>query len=152
MHDLVYWLYKLSRFLYLIKIPILSALIKIFIRIFFYAVIPYTAKIGKGTKIAYGGLGTVIHARCVIGENCMISSGVTIGGTSLKYEVPKIGNNVLVGTGAKILGPVIVGDNSVIGANAVVLKDVPANSVVAGIPATIIKKNIDISNYMQIST
>lgn len=96
-----------------------------------------------GVKFAYGGIATVVHARAVVGKNCTIGQCVTIGGRSKYYEVPKIGNNVYIGAGAKILGPVIIGDNSVIGAGAVVLENVPANSVVAGIPAKIIKTNID---------
>jgi serine O-acetyltransferase len=70
-----------------------------------------------------------------------------IGGTSQIYEVPVIGDNTVIAPGAKILGPVKIGKNCVIGANAVVLKDVPDNSVAAGIPAKIVKKDIDISKY-----
>ena len=85
---------------------------------------------------------------CVIGENCIINSGVVLGGTSHKYEVPKLGDNVLVGAGAKILGSITIGNNVVIGANAVVLKDVSDNTLVAGIPAKVIKENINIKDYI----
>jgi serine O-acetyltransferase len=78
----------------------------------------------------------------------MIGQCVTIGGKSGWYEVPIIGNNVEINAGARILGPVKVGDNVVIGANAVVTKDVPSNCVVAGVPAKIIARNIDISRYV----
>lgn len=64
----------------------------------------------------------MIHARAVIGKNCMIGSCVTIGGRGKHYEVPVIGDNVQISTGSKILGPVHIGDNVVIGANSTVLK------------------------------
>ncbi|WP_234816577.1 serine O-acetyltransferase [Bacillus mycoides] len=101
--------------------------------------IPFTAEIGNGTIIGYGGIGIVIHKRAIIGDKCTISPGVTIGGTLGKSKVPVLGNNVIVGTGAKVIGPVVIGNNVVIGANAVVTKDIPDNCIVAGIPAKIIK-------------
>jgi len=148
MSKIVYYLYLLSRTLFKIHIPILPKIIQILIRFVFGCYIPYTAQIGKKTVLGYGGLGIVIHARCVIGENCVIGTGVTIGGTSHKYEVPHIGNNVLIGSGAKILGPIIIGNNVVIGANAVVTKDISDNILVAGIPAKILKENINIKDYI----
>lgn len=89
----------------------------------------------------------MIHARAVIGKNCMIGSCVTIGGRSGHYEVPVIGDNVQISTGSKILGPVRIGNNVVIGANSTVLKDIPSNCVVVGSPARIIKENIKIEDY-----
>ncbi|WP_283640772.1 serine O-acetyltransferase [Mesonia mobilis] len=76
-----------------------------------------------------------------MGKNCMIGTQVTVGGKSGHFEVPVIGDNVYLATGAKILGPIKIGNNVIVGANAVVIKDVPDNCVVAGIPAKIIKKN-----------
>jgi serine O-acetyltransferase len=93
-------------------------------------------------------MGIVIHRRVVIGEDCMIGQHVTIGGRSGHYEVPVLGNNVFVGVGAKVLGPIKVGDHAVIGANAVVLHDVPPHAVVAGVPARIIKKKAAIVEQM----
>lgn len=81
----------------------------------------------------------MIHSRAVIGKKCSIGTNVTIGGKSRWYEVPVIGDNVYISSGAKILGPIRIGNNVTIGANAVVTKDVPDNCVVAGIPAKIIK-------------
>lgn len=147
MTKLVYYLYSISRFLYRIKIPILPKIIQILIRIIFGCHLPYRASIGKNTIIGYGGIGIVIHDKCVVGQNCVISSGVTIGGTSHKKEVPVIGDNVLIGSGAKILGPVKIGNNVVIGANAVVTKDIPDGCLVVGVPAKILKENININNY-----
>ncbi len=111
-------------------------------RIIWGAYIPPSAKISKGTRFGYGGSSVVIHARAVIGKNCIISPCVTIGGRSKIYEVPTIGDGVFIGGGAKVLGNVKIGNNVVIGANAVVVHDVPDNCIVAGIPAKIIKQGI----------
>ena len=99
------------------------------------------AKIGNGLFIDHGH-GIVIGETAVIGDNCTIYHQVTLGGTGVKRHEkrhPTIGNNVLIGAGAKILGPITIGDNSMIGAGAVVLSDVPPNSTVAGIKARVIK-------------
>ncbi len=143
---LIHW-YRIANFLYRHKIPFLPTLIYYMTRFVFRCSVPYSVKIGKGCKFGYGGIALVIHARAVIGCNCTISQCVTIGGTSQHYEVPKIGNNVQINAGAKIIGPITVGDNVVIGANAVVVKDVPNNCVVVGVPAKIIKRNINIEDY-----
>ena len=105
------------------------------------------AKIGKKVNLAYGGLGVVIHDRVIIGNNVSIGTNVTIGGTSKKHQVPIIGDNSLLSTGCKIIGPVKIGENCVIGANAVVTKDIPEMSLAVGIPAKVIKKKISIHNY-----
>lgn len=132
-------IYRLSHFLYRMRIPFLPKLLQIFIFLIYNSYIPYQARIGLKTSLGYGGIGVVIHARAVIGENVIIGPNVTIGGRSGKYDVPVIGNNVYVSTGAKILGAIRIGNNSVVGANAVVINDVPENAVVAGVPAKIIK-------------
>jgi len=107
------------------------------------------AKIGKGLFIDHG-MGVVIGETAIIGDNVLLYQGVTLGGTGLEHgkRHPTIGNNVVIGAGAKVLGNITVGDNSYIGANAVVIKDVPANSTVVGVPGRITKqdgKKIDIS-------
>lgn len=94
---------------------------------------------------SHGGMATVINGRCVIGNNVVIGTCVTIGGG--RNGVPTIGDNVYIATGAKIIGGVDVGEHVVIGANAVVTKDIPSHVCVAGIPAKIIKENINISDY-----
>lgn len=147
MTKLVMILYKLARKIYCLHIPIIPQIIKALIRIFFGCVVSYKTEIGEGSILAYGGLGIVIHERCKIGKNCVIAQNVTLGGTSHKYNVPIIGDNVYIGAGAVILGDVVVGNNVVIGANAVVTKNIPDNCVVAGIPAKIIKENINIGDY-----
>ena len=135
----VYQLYKVANKLYRWEVPFLPRAIYYFMRFAFTTSIPYTATIGKNTYLNNWGMGIVIHRRVVIGENCRIGHGVTIGGRSEHYEVPVIGNDVLVGVGAKILGPIKIGDHATIGANSVVIDDVPPYAVVAGVPARIIR-------------
>ena len=135
----VYQLYKVANKLHRWEVPFLPRVIYYFMRFAFTTSIPYTATIGKNTYLNNWGMGIVIHRRVVIGENCRIGHGVTIGGRSEHYEVPVIGNDVLVGVGAKILGPIKIGDHATIGANSVVIDDVPPYAVVAGVPARIIK-------------
>ena len=135
----VYKWYSVSRWLYLHRVPVLPMVIKTAIRIFWGGVVPYQAQIGKGAILGYQALGIVIHKRCVIGEDCHISQNVTIGGTSGLYEVPVLGDNVQVGAGAVIIGPVHIGNNVIIGANSVVNRDIPDNSVAVGAPARVIK-------------
>ncbi len=99
------------------------------------------AKIGKRFFIDHGH-GVVIGETAEIGDNVLIYQGVTLGGTGKNTgkRHPTIGNNVLVGAGAKILGPFKVGDNSRIGAGTVVLEEVPPNSTVVGVPGKSVKK------------
>ncbi|MDU7215711.1 serine O-acetyltransferase [Clostridium sp.] len=140
--------YKVGNFLYKKGFKRLARVITIIIRLIFGAYVPTSADIGAGTKIGYGGIGVVIHARSKIGRNCVICQCVTIGGTSKKVDVPNIGDNVFIGAGAKILGPIEIGANCVIGANAVVTTNIPSNSLVAGIPGKVIKSDIKISDYI----
>jgi serine O-acetyltransferase len=110
-------------------------------------VLPTGASIGTGTHLAYRGLGTVIHKRAVVGANVMIGPGVVLGGRSGSEAVARVEDDCFIGAGAKILGPVVVGRGSVVGANAVVVSDVPPRSVVAGVPARIIASNVDVNRY-----
>ncbi len=98
------------------------------------------AKIGKGLFIDHG-MGVVIGETCEIGDNVTIYHGVTLGGTGKDHgkRHPTIGNNVMISTGAKVLGPFKVGDNSRIAANAVVLQEVPEDSTVVGIPGKVVR-------------
>lgn len=102
--------------------------------------IPASCEIGNGTVFGYKGIGVVIRKRARIGENCLIAQQVTIGDRSGHHDVPIIGNNCEICAGAKVLGPIRLGDNVVIGANAVMLQDAPDNTVWAGVPAKMIKK------------
>ena len=143
---LIHW-YRLANWLYKHHIPILPKLLWRIMYLLFNSSLPASCTIGKGTVLAYGGIGIVIHARAVIGCNCLIGQNTTIGGKSGWYEVPIIGDNVQISAGARILGPIRIGNNVIIGANAVVVKDVPDNCIVAGIPAKIIKDNISLEDY-----
>jgi serine O-acetyltransferase len=140
-------LYRLGNFAYRKRIPVLPLICNLLIRLIHNCAVYSETIIGAKTIFGYGGIGVVIHKRVVIGKNCTIGSNVTIGGKSGSENVPIIGNDVFIATGAKILGDLKVGSNSVIGANAVVIKNVPANCVVAGIPAKIIKTDIDMSDF-----
>ncbi len=99
------------------------------------------AKIGKGLVIDHG-MGVVIGETTVIGDNCTLYQGVTLGGTGkdVGKRHPTLGNDVMVGAGAKILGPFKIGDNSKIAANAVVLDEIPENCTAVGMPAKIVRK------------
>lgn len=99
------------------------------------------ATIGKRFFIDHG-MGVVIGETTIIGDDCTIYQGVTLGGTGKDTgkRHPTLGNNVMVGSGAKILGPFTVGDNSKIAAGAVVLSEVPPNSTCVGVPARIVKR------------
>lgn len=136
--------------MYIWRVPVVPKILVFINRLIWGAYIPASCTLGKGVRFAYGGSGVVIHGDSIVGANCIIGTGVTIGGRgnhSKGSHLPKIGDNVNIATGAKILGPVRIGNNVVIGANTVVIKDVEDNVVVAGIPAKVIKKNIDVSEY-----
>jgi serine O-acetyltransferase len=96
------------------------------------------ARLGPGLFIDHG-MGVVIGETAEVGENVTLLQGVTLGGTSLKKEKrhPTLGNNVVVGAGAKIIGAFMIGDGSRIGAGSVVVREVPPNSVVVGVPGRV---------------
>jgi serine O-acetyltransferase len=104
--------------------------------------LPYSIKLGRRVVIEHQGA-IVIHGNSVIGDDCRIRQGVTLGNRYLDRpaEAPVLGNRVNVGAGAKILGNVHVGDDAVIGANAVVVHDIPAGATAAGVPARVVKQN-----------
>ena len=99
------------------------------------------ATIGRGLVIDHG-MGVVIGETAEIGDNCTLYQGVTLGGTGkdLGKRHPTLGNNVLVGAGAKVLGPIKINDNSKVAANAVVLKDIAESSTAVGIPAKVVRQ------------
>lgn len=100
---------------------------------------PYPLEVGKGLTI-WHPYGIVIHSQAIIGENVTIRQHVTIGKAHDEGGVPIIGNNVSIGAGAVIIGEIKIEDNTVIGANAVVTKSCPANSILVGVPAKNISK------------
>lgn len=103
--------------------------------------IPFNTKIGKGFSIKHP-VSIVINSRSIIGENCTIFQDVTIGRSfGDSAGTPTIGDNVVIFSGAKIIGKCKIGNNAIIGANSVVTKDVPENCIVGGIPAKILSIN-----------
>jgi serine O-acetyltransferase len=109
------------------------------IRVIFSCDIPPTVRLGKGGRFPHSALGVVIDRRVVIGDNYKIYQNVTLGYRN-GLGPPRIGDNVLIGVGAVIIGKISIGNNVSIGANAVVLSNVPDNSVAIGVPAIIKKK------------
>lgn len=100
------------------------------------------ATIGKGLFIDHG-TGVVIGETCIIGDNVTLYQGVTLGGNGKEHgkRHPTIGNNVMISAGAKVIGSFTVGDNSKIGAGSVVVKPVPPNSTVVGVPGQVVKRD-----------
>lgn len=131
------------------KAPFVSFLLKILSRIIHEILmlltgiqIPFGAVIGKGLYVGHVGA-LVVSSGAVIGENCNLSVGVVIGqgGRGDNKGSPTLGHGVYVGVGAKVIGKITIGNNVAVGANAVVIKDVPDNAVVVGVPARIINYN-----------
>jgi serine O-acetyltransferase len=136
-------LYRQARRAHLQGIPLLPRVLQ---RIAFHlygCYLPYQAEIGEGTVLGYGGMGVVIHKDCKVGRYCLISQQVTLGGRSGRRGLPVLGDYVRVGAGAKILGDITIGNFAVIGANAVVTRDVPPGAVMAGVPARELRRDPD---------
>lgn len=132
-HILVY--HRIANFLYRHKLYFLARLISQIGRFFTGIEIHPGAKIGKRLFIDHG-MGIVIGETAEVGDDCTIYHQVTLGGTGkdvLKRH-PTVGNNVIIGAGSKLLGPIIIGDNVKVGAGAVVLKNIESNSTVVGVP------------------
>jgi len=133
--------HNISSFLYKLKIPFLPRFLSQIAKCFTGIEIHPGAKIGKGFFIDHG-MGVVIGETAIIGDDVTLFQGVTLGGTGKETgkRHPTIGNNVVVGAGAKVLGNIIIGDNVNVGANAVVIRDVPNDSTVVGVPGRVSKK------------
>jgi len=133
--------YRIAHFFYKIHLKFLGKMLSIWCRFLTGIEIHPAAKIGKNLFIDHGH-GVVIGETSVIGDNCTIYQNATLGGTGKEHNKrhPTLGNNVVVGAGAKVLGNIVVGDNVKIGANTVVLKDVPPNCTVVGVGRVINRK------------
>ena len=131
--------YRWSHWLWTHQLRFLGRLVSHFGRFLTGIEIHPGATIGRGFFIDHG-MGVVIGETAEIGENCTLYHGVTLGGTSWAKEKrhPTLGNNVIIGSGAKILGPFKVGDDSKIGSNSVVVKEVPPTATVVGIPGRVV--------------
>jgi serine O-acetyltransferase len=139
LHALVF--YRFSHLLWVWGVPFLPRWLSQTGRFWTGIEIHPGAQIGKNFFIDHG-MGVVVGETAIIGDNVLLYQGVTLGGTGKETgkRHPTLGNNIVVGTGAKILGNITIGDNSYIGANAVVIKNVPSNSTVVGIPGRITKQ------------
>jgi serine O-acetyltransferase len=104
--------------------------------------LPYTLTLGRRVVIEHQG-GIVAHGYAELGDDCIVRQGVTIGNRHLDrpFDAPKLGARVNIGAGAKILGAVSIGDDVQIGANAVVLVDVPSGTTAAGVPAVVVRRH-----------
>ncbi len=133
--------HRLAHFLYQAKIPFFPRAVAEFSRFLTGIEIHPGAKIGKNLIIDHG-MGVVIGETAEIGDDCLIYHGVTLGGVDLNpvKRHPTLQNGVVVGAGAKILGNIVIGEHSRVGANSVVIKSVPAHSTVTGIPAKIVNQ------------
>lgn len=133
--------HRIARRLHSMKIPFIPRLISQISRFMTGIEIHPGANIGKGLFIDHG-MGVVIGETSIIGDNVTVFQGVTLGGTGKERgkRHPTIGNNVVIGAGAKVLGNINIGDNVQIGANAVVVRDVPPNSTVVGVPGRIARR------------
>lgn len=140
-HALIF--YKISSFLWKNKLKLLARFISQIARFLTGIEIHPNAKIGKRLFIDHG-MGVVIGETASIGNDVTIYHGVTLGGTSSKPGIrhPQVGNNVVIGSGAQILGPIKIGDGAKIGSNAVVVKDVEENATMVGIPARMTKASL----------
>lgn len=144
--------YRVAHVFYTKKLYLTARIISQLARFFTGIEIHPGAKIGKGFFIDHGS-GVVIGETTEIGDNCLIYQGVTLGGTGKDRgkRHPTLGNNVMVGSGARVLGPFKVGDNAKIAANAVVLEEVPPDCTAVGVPARIVRrggKRVDTCNEL----
>lgn len=137
-------LYRLARWFYLHHVPVLPNVIHTLMLLLFHCHVPYQLEAGEGFELGYWGMGVVIHPQARIGRNVFVAQGVTIGGRGEGRGLPEIGNDVFVAAGAKVLGEIVIGDGSVIGANAVVIRSIPPRCSVGGVPARILRENIDV--------
>lgn len=133
------WAYRIAHALYKRKFFFLARAVSQIARFFTGIEIHPGAQIGRRFFIDHG-MGVVIGETCIIGDDCTIFQGVTLGGTGKEKgkRHPTLHNNVLVASGAKVLGSITIGENSKIGAGSVVLKDVPPNATVVGIPGKVV--------------
>lgn len=140
LHAIIF--YRIARVLWRWKIPLIPRLISQIARFFTGIEIHPGATIGKGFFIDHG-MGVVIGETTIIGDNVTLFQGATLGGTGKETgkRHPTLGDNVVIGAGAKVLGNIKIENNSYIGANAVVIRDVPANSTVVGVPGHVTKQD-----------
>jgi serine O-acetyltransferase len=134
--------YRIFRWFYERRIPTqpLRFFVERFIEIITGISIPAQAKIGKGLRIHHFG-GIILHSEAVIGEYCTVYHEVTLGDRGGSGGAPRVGNRVTIGAGAKLIGEIVIGDDCMIGANAVVHTTVPTGHIAVGVPAVAKKRS-----------
>lgn len=138
-------LYRIMRFLYLHKVPLLPKFIQLLIFLIYNSKVTGDSSIGKGTYFVCNGISTVVIPGTIIGKNCVLGLRFSTVRKFPYKGVPKLGNNVWCGPNVVIAGPVIIDDDVIIAANSFVDKSVPKGAIVAGTPAKIIgwRKDLD---------
>ena len=141
-------LHRLAHFLWSIKLKLIARIFSHLARILTGIEIHPGAQIGRRFFIDHG-MGVVIGETSIIGDDCTLYHGVTLGGTTWKKgkRHPTLKNNVVIGAGAKVLGPITLGNNSKVGSNAVVVNDIPNDSTAVGIPAKIIESGEKLKKF-----
>ena len=141
-------LHRLAHFLWSIKLKLIARIFSHLARILTGIEIHPGAQIGRRCFIDHG-MGVVIGETAIIGDDCTLYHGVTLGGTTWKKgkRHPTLRDNVVIGAGAKVLGPITLGNNSKIGSNAVVVTDIPNDSTAVGIPAKIIESGEKLKKF-----
>ena len=136
------WAHHVSRWLWRHEMRLLARLVSQFARLFTGVEIHPGAEIGRRLFIDHG-MGTVIGETAIVGDDVTLYQGVTLGGTGKEKgkRHPTLGNNISIGSGAKLLGNITIGDNCRVGANSVVLRNVPANSTIVGVPGHIVLRD-----------
>lgn len=127
--------FRIAAWLHHLGLPLIPRCLYVLNRLLFAVVLPPGAVVGRDVRFAYSGLGIVVHARARIGDRVKIAQNVTIGGRAGHFAVPVIEDDVEIGAGACILGPVVIGRGARIGANAVVLDHVAPGAIAVGVPA-----------------
>ncbi len=130
-------IYRVARWLHLRGVPLLPRLPCTINRILFAWVLPPSAQVGRDVTLGYGGPGIVIHRQARIGNRVNVGPKVTLGGRAGLPGAPSIEDDVVLGSGAQVLGPIAMGRGAQIGANAVVLHDVPPGATAVGVPARV---------------
>ncbi len=132
------WGYRINHWLVENHIPILGEIIQRFIEVWTGVSIPADTKIGPGLMVLHFG-GIVINSSAVIGRQCTLHHGATIGNRVSGGPSPRVGDRVMIGAGAKVLGGITIGNDVEIGANAVVLESLPNGAVAVGVPARVVR-------------